>query len=174
MFELYYYSPLNYANNANFQLVVYLEIPKIGFHAPNSAPKRCSKLHTEHAVHCHSNHTHSLARIWSSWLGMLQRAEELALNTQELEVLQGERPRAVFYVNLCWKQWLTGSHLELFIAKCRHSYAVFACWVNPLTSTCPTSSVHTEPISQGLCQKWHHEAKTLIVNIYIYTPHWLL
>ena len=49
----------------------------------------------------------------------------------------------------------------------RHSHAVCTLWVHPPTSPYPTLSAKAEPISKGHYRKWHHEAKSLVMDISI-------
>ena len=47
----------------------------------------------------------------------------------------------------------------------RRGHAVCTLWVHPPTSPCPALSAHAEPMSQGHCRKWHHEAESLMTDI---------
>ena len=49
--------------------------------------------------------------------------------------------------------------------KPRHGHAVFTLQVHPPTSPYPALSAEAEPISKRHCQKWHHEAETLMTYI---------
>ena len=52
---------------------------------------------------------------------------------------------------------------DLSIAEPRHGHAVCTLRVHPPTSPCPALSAGAEPISQGHCRMWHHEAESLMI-----------
>jgi len=52
----------------------------------------------------------------------------------------------------------------------RHSHAVCTPQVHSPTSSCPALSTEAVPVPKGHCQKWHHEAGSLMTLIGTMSP----
>jgi len=52
----------------------------------------------------------------------------------------------------------------------RRGHAVCTLRVHPPTSPCPALSAQAEPKSQRHCRKWHHEAESLMRDIFAMGP----
>ena len=63
------------------------------------------------------------------------------------------------------RNWLPSANQVVSKDEARCGHAVCTLRVHPHTSPCPTLSARTEPKSQGLSLKRHHEAESLMTDI---------